>query len=216
MHLGADPGADRALLGSSNNPPSSLSPIILIFPRSPPSSSSLPLIQSSRRKHPGGRIFGGFVLLDWSDRVAGWLRTALRAKRTGWPDRKMAKAPPPVTAANKGRVKTSRKTMIYGLSLMMRLPSVHPSTILPSLSSPFLLIIIFPLPLLRPRRERIIDREENRIVELRREEKKFSSSRRFGKGKSSGILREDTTTSASSSPARPRSKSDAVSGLFKV
>lgn len=132
MHLGADPGADRALLGSSNNPPSSLSPIILIFPRSPPTSSSLPLIQSSRRKHPGGRIFGGFVLLDWSDRVAGWLRTALRAKRTGWPDRKMAKAPPPVTAANKGRVKTSRKTMIYGLSLMMRLPSVHPSTILPS------------------------------------------------------------------------------------
>ena len=32
---------------------------------------------------------------------------------------------PPVTL-DKGRVKTSRKTMIYGLSLMMRLPSVHP------------------------------------------------------------------------------------------
>lgn len=214
MHLGADPGADRALLGSSNNPPSSLSPIIQIFPRSPPTSSSLPLIQSSRRKHPGGRIFGGFVLLDWSDRVAGWLRTALRAKRTGWPDRKMAKAPPPVTAANKGRVKTSRKTMIYGLSLMMRLPSVHPSTILPS---PFSLPPYYYFSSSSPSPpSRIIDREENRIVELRREEKKFSSSRRFGKGKSSGILREDTTTSASSSSARPRSKSDAVSGLFKV
>ena len=43
---------------------------------------------------------------------------------------------PPVTL-DKGRVKTSRKTMIYGLSLMMRLPSVHPYDPSPLLSFPF-------------------------------------------------------------------------------
>lgn len=38
---------------------------------------------------------------------------------------KWQKHSPPMTATNKGHIKTGRKTMIYGLSLM-RLLSVHP------------------------------------------------------------------------------------------
>lgn len=51
---------------------------------------------------------------------------------------KNGKSTPPITATNKGRIKTSRKTMIYGLSLM-RLPSVHPYDDPSSPSPPLLL-----------------------------------------------------------------------------
>lgn len=74
---------------------------------------------------------------------------------------KNGKSTPPITATNKGRIKTSRKTMIYGLSLM-RSPSVHPSP--PSPPSFPLLLLPFSLLCGRITRER--KRGDDRLIKM--------------------------------------------------